>query len=92
MSCFYSGMWEKGLARCSWQKGSLLTVQISVSYGQCQLPVASTWASYTHRLQVLLDLSIESTCLERNDLRSSIGVVGDGRAALGAEETVDNVA
>lgn len=28
----YSGMWLKGLARCSWQKGSLLTVQISVSY------------------------------------------------------------
>lgn len=44
------------------------------------------------RLQVLLDLSVESTGLERNDLRSSVGVVGDGRAALGAEETVDNVA
>lgn len=46
----------------------------------------------THRLEVLLDLGIEGTSLQGDDLRSGIGVVGDGRTALAAEETVDNVA
>lgn len=45
----------------------------------------------TDRLQLLLNLGIESAGLEGNDLGSSIGVVGDGRAALGAEEAVDGV-
>lgn len=45
----------------------------------------------TNRLQVLLDLGVEGTGLERNNLRGSIGVVGNGRAALGAEESVDGV-
>lgn len=44
------------------------------------------------RLEVLLDLGIKSTSLQSDDLRGGIGVVGDGRTALGAEETVDNVA
>jgi hypothetical protein len=44
------------------------------------------------RLEVLLDLSIKSTSLQSDDLRGGIRVVGDGRAALGAEETVDDVA
>jgi hypothetical protein len=43
----------------------------------------------THRLQVLLQLRVKSASLEGNDLRGGIGVVGNGRAALGAEETVD---
>lgn len=45
----------------------------------------------TNRLQGLLDLGVESTALEGNDLGSTIGVVGDGRSALGAEESVDGV-
>lgn len=45
----------------------------------------------THRLEVLLQLSLESTGLEGDDLGRGIGVVGDGGAALGAEETVDNL-
>jgi hypothetical protein len=43
------------------------------------------------RLEVLLDLGVEGTSLQGDDLRSGIGVVGDGRTALAAEETVDNV-
>lgn len=45
----------------------------------------------TNRLQGLLDLGVESATLEGNDLGSTIGVVGDGRSALGAEESVDGV-
>lgn len=45
----------------------------------------------TNRLQGLLDLGVESAALEGNDLGSTIGVVGDGRSALGAEESVDCV-
>lgn len=48
--------------------------------------------SGTHRLEVLLDLGIESTGLQSDDLRGGIRVVGDGRTALGAEESVDSVA
>jgi len=46
----------------------------------------------THRLEVLLDLGVEGTSLQGDDLRSGIGVVGDGRTALATEETVDDVA
>ena len=46
----------------------------------------------TYRLEVLLNLGVEGTSLQGNDLRSGIGVVGDGRTALAAEETVDDVA
>jgi hypothetical protein len=45
----------------------------------------------THRLQLLLDLGVQSPGLEGNDIGSSIGVVGNGRAALGAEEAMDGV-
>lgn len=43
----------------------------------------------THRLQVLLQLRVQSTGLEGNDLRSSIGVMSNGGAALGAEKAMD---
>lgn len=43
------------------------------------------------RLEVLLQLSLESTSLEGDDLGGGIGVVGDGGATLGAEETVDDL-
>lgn len=46
----------------------------------------------THGLEVLLELGVKGTTLERNDLRGGVRVVGDGRAALGAEEAVDGVA
>lgn len=45
----------------------------------------------THGLEVLLDLGVQGTSLERNDLRSRIGVVGDGRAAVGAEQAPDRL-
>jgi hypothetical protein len=44
------------------------------------------------RLEVLLDLGVKGTSLQSDDLRGGIGVVGNGRTALGAEKTVDNVA
>lgn len=46
----------------------------------------------TYRLQVLLDLGVQSTGLESDDRGRSVGVVGNGRAALGAEDTVDGLA
>jgi hypothetical protein len=45
----------------------------------------------TYRLESLLDLSIQSTSLQSDDLGSRIGVVSNGRATLGAEDTVDGV-
>jgi hypothetical protein len=45
----------------------------------------------TYRLESLLDLSIQSTGLQSDNLGSRIGVVGNGRATLGAEDTVDGV-
>jgi hypothetical protein len=45
-----------------------------------------------YRLQVLLDLRVQSATLEGDDLRSSIGIVGDGRATLGAEQSPDGFA
>lgn len=50
------------------------------------------WVKSTHRLQGLLDLRVQSTGLEGNDRRGSVRVVGNGRAAVGAEKTVDRVA
>lgn len=46
----------------------------------------------TYRLEVLLDLSVQSTSLQSDDLRGRIGVVGNGRATLGTEDAVDSVA
>ena len=46
----------------------------------------------TYRLQGLLDLAVESTGLEGDDGRGSLGVVGNGRTALGAEDAVDGQA
>lgn len=46
----------------------------------------------TYRLQGLLNLSVQGTGLDSNDLGGGIGVVGNGRATLGAEEAVDSVA
>lgn len=43
----------------------------------------------TYRLQVLLQFRVQSTGLEGNDLGSSIGVMGNGGAALGAEKAMD---
>lgn len=45
----------------------------------------------TYRLELLLQLGLKGAGLESNDLGGGIGVVGDGRAALGAEESVDGV-
>jgi len=44
------------------------------------------------RLESLLQLRREGTGLQGNDLGGGIRVVGNGRAALGAEETMDIVA
>lgn len=44
-----------------------------------------------YRLQGLLNLGIESTSLEGDDLGGSRRIVGDGRAALGAEDSVDGI-
>ena len=83
----------KGLARDSWQKGSFPTVQISVSCeGSVSIQSMSPGSRGSHGLEVLLDLRVESTGFQGDDLGGGIGVVGDGRATLGAEETVDNVA
>jgi hypothetical protein len=49
-------------------------------------------ACMAYRLQVLLELGVKGTGLEGDDLGSGIRVVGDGRSALGAEETVDGLA
>jgi hypothetical protein len=44
------------------------------------------------RLEVLLNLRVEGTGLQGNDLGGGIGVVGYGRAAVGAEEAPDGLA
>jgi hypothetical protein len=38
-----------------------------------------------HRLELLLEVSIQRATLERNNLGRSVRVVGDGRATLGAK-------
>lgn len=46
----------------------------------------------TYGLQGLLDLGVKGAALEGNDLGGRVGVVGDGAAALGAEDAVDVLA
>lgn len=46
----------------------------------------------SHRLEVLPDLGVESAALESDDLGGRVGVVGDGRSAVGAEESPDGLA
>lgn len=46
----------------------------------------------SHRLEVLLDLGIEGATLDGDDLGCGLGIVGDWRAALGAEESPDGLA
>lgn len=43
-------------------------------------------------LESLLQLSLKGASLEGDDLGGGVGIVGNGRTALGAEETVDNLA
>lgn len=57
-----------------------------------KIDIAAQGGGGTHRLQVLLDLSVKGAGLEGDDLRGGVGVVGDGGAALGAEDAVDVVA
>lgn len=54
--------------------------------------IAQIIALVTYGLQSLLDLSVEGTGLDSDDLGGGIGVVGDRRATLGAEDAVDSVA
>lgn len=72
----------------------MLAAHISVSCSSDQhiLLPAMGMNKGAYRLQGLLDLRVQSTGLEGNDRRSGVRVVGNGRAALGAEETVDRVA
>lgn len=44
------------------------------------------------RLESLLDLRVQRTGLDSDDLRRGVGVVGDGRAAFRAEDSVDILA
>lgn len=84
-------MWVKGLARCSWQKGSLPTVQISVScldVSHCQGIIIRG----TYGLELLLKLRLKGASLEGDDLGGGIGVVSDRGTALGAKEAVDDLA
>ena len=84
-------MCSKGCSSCSWQKGSLLTVQISVFY-VISVIVLFQNVTATYGLQSLLNLRVQGTGLEGDDLGRGIGVVGDRRATLGAEDAVDGVA
>jgi hypothetical protein len=45
----------------------------------------------TYRLQGLLDLSVQGSSLDGNDLGGGIGVMSNGGATLGAEDAVDSV-
>jgi hypothetical protein len=44
------------------------------------------------RLEGLLNLGVEGAGLEGDDLGGGVGVVGNGRAAVGAEEAPDGLA
>ena len=46
----------------------------------------------TYRLESLLDLRVQSTTLQCNDLGGRIGIMGNGRATLRAEDAVDSLA
>ena len=80
----------KTLVKCSWQKGSLLAAQISVSYAGYQHTKSTVSFQPTYRLQGLLDIPVESSSLESNDLGGSLGVVGNRGTALRAEDAVDS--
>ena len=74
----------------------MLTVQISVSWMVVGLArtfflIKVVGYGETYRLQVLLDLGVQGAGLEGNDLRGRIRVVGNGRAALRAEDPVNLV-
>lgn len=45
-----------------------------------------------HRLERLLDIAVQRASLDGNDFRGRIGVMGNGRAALRTEDTVDSMA
>lgn len=47
---------------------------------------------WTNRLKLLLDLGIQSAALDGNDLGRGVRVVGNGRAALAAEDAVHGLA
>lgn len=87
----YLGICSNGLAKCSEQNGNLLAVQISVSCFLLAIVFEETRQA-TYRLQGLLDLGVESTGLEGDNRGRSLGVMGDGRTALAAEDTVDGLA
>ena len=76
------------------QKGSLLTVQISVFFiSVSPFVLSQVRRGYnTHRLQCLLNLGVECTGLEGDNRRGRIRVMGYRRAALRAEGTVDVLA
>lgn len=87
-------MCSNGCAKLSLQKGNLLTVHISVSYKTVLVtidPLGCILLSGTYRLQSLLDLCVQGTSLDGNDLRSSIRIVGNRRATLRTEDTVDSL-
>lgn len=69
----------------------MLAVQISVSCFLLAIVFEETRQA-TYRLQGLLDLGVESTGLEGDNRGRSLGVMGDGRTALAAEDTVDGLA
>lgn len=46
----------------------------------------------TYRLECLLDLGVQSACLQRNDLGCRIRVMSNRRATFRAEDAVDGVA
>lgn len=66
----------------------ILRISVSIHAGV----QANTDRAETYWLEILLDLAVESTGLECNDLRGSIGIVSDGRTALGAEKPPDRLA
>lgn len=63
---------------------------VSWSVGIAKWQEARGEGNISHRLQVLLDLRVESATLESDDLGRRLGIVGDGRSALGAEKSPDS--
>lgn len=45
----------------------------------------------TYRLQGLLDFRVQGTRLDGDDLGSGLGVMSNGRAAIGAEDPMDRM-
>lgn len=69
-----------------------LGILLRVSQHPPPTTLGKRYEKKTHRLQVLLNFTVQSPRLDRDDLWGRIGVVGNRRAALGAEQTVDVVA